>query len=63
LKDALNKATKAGYLGFQLEIRLVQEEIASKLGNSPASRSRIGQLQKEANEKGFELISRKAAAL
>jgi eukaryotic-like serine/threonine-protein kinase len=63
LKDALNKAIKAGYLGFQLEIRLVQEEIASKLENSPASHSRIGQLQKEANEKGFELISRKAAAL
>jgi tetratricopeptide (TPR) repeat protein len=63
LKDALNKATRAGYLGVQLEIRLVQEEIASQLGNSPASHSRIGQLQKEANEKGFELISRKAAAL
>jgi hypothetical protein len=34
-----------------------------KSGKSTTSRARLEQLQKEATEKGFDLIARKAAAL
>ena len=63
LKEALAKATRSGYVGDQLECRLALEEIELKSGKSAASRARLEQLQKEAKEKGFDLIARKAAAL
>jgi hypothetical protein len=63
LKDALAKATKSGYVGYQLESRLALEEIELKSGKSAAARARLEQLQEEANEKGFGLIARKAASL
>ena len=63
LKEALVRAAKSGYVGDQLESRLVLEEIELKSGKSAASRARLDQLQKEAKEKGFDLIARKAAAL
>jgi tetratricopeptide (TPR) repeat protein/TolB-like protein len=61
LKEALAKATRSGYVGDQLECRLALEEIELKSGKSAASRARLEQLQKEAKEKGFDLIARKAA--
>ncbi len=63
LKEALVKATKSGYVGDQLESRLAVEEIELKSGKSAASRVRLQQLEKDAKEKGFDLIARKAAAL
>ncbi len=63
LKEALTKATKSGYVGYQFESRLLFEEIEMKSGKSAAFRARVEQLQKEAREKGFELVSRKAGAL
>ncbi|MGB0103960.1 MAG: tetratricopeptide repeat protein, partial [Candidatus Sulfotelmatobacter sp.] len=63
LKEALVKATRSGYVGDQLESRLAFEEIELKSGKSAASRARLEQLQKDAKEKGFDLIARKAAAL
>ena len=63
LKGALVKATTAGYVGDQLDSRLAFEEIELKSGKSAASRARLQQLQKDAKEKGFDLIARKAAAL
>ena len=63
VKDVLSKATKAGFAGYQLEARLAAETIEAKSGKSPASRVRLEQLQKDAKEKGFDLIARKAAAL
>lgn len=63
LKEALVKATRSGYVGDQLESRLAFEEIELKSGKSAASRARLEQLQKDAREKGFDLIARKAAAL
>ncbi|MGB8776119.1 MAG: protein kinase [Terriglobales bacterium] len=63
LREASAKATKSGYVGDQLECRLALEEIELKSGRSPASRARLEQLQKDATEKGFNLIARKAAAL
>jgi len=63
LKEALAKATRSGYVGDQLECRLTLEEIELKSGKSATSRARLEQLQKEAKEKGFDLIARKASAL
>jgi tetratricopeptide (TPR) repeat protein len=63
LKEALAKATRSGYVGYQLESRLALEEIKLKSGKSAASRTRLEQLQKDAKEKGFDLIARKSAAL
>jgi hypothetical protein len=63
LKEALARATKSGYVGCQLESRLALEEIELKSGKSGASHARLEQLQKEAKEKGFDLIARKAANL
>jgi len=63
LKEALIKASRSGYVGDQLESRLAFEEIELKSGKSAASRVRLEQLQKDAKEKGFDLIARKAAAL
>jgi len=63
LKGALAKATRSGYVGYQLESRLALEEIELKSGKSAASRARLEQLQKDAKAKGFDLIAGKAAAL
>jgi tetratricopeptide (TPR) repeat protein len=63
LSEASAKAAKAGYAGYQLEFRLAIEEVELKSGKSAASRARLEQLQKDAREKGFHLIARKAAAL
>jgi hypothetical protein len=62
LNDAFAKATRFSYLGDQLEARLALEEVESKSTKSPASRARLEQLQKDAKEKGFNLIARKASA-
>jgi serine/threonine protein kinase/tetratricopeptide (TPR) repeat protein len=61
--NAQVKATKSGYIGYQLESLLALEEIELKSGKSGASRTRLGQLEKKAKEKGFELIAHKVAAL
>jgi hypothetical protein len=63
LKGVLARANKSGYIGYQLESRLALEEIELNSGKSAASRARLEQLQKDAKEKGFDLIARKAAAL
>jgi eukaryotic-like serine/threonine-protein kinase len=63
LTEASARAAKSGYAGYQLESRLALEEVELKSGKSPASRARLEQLQKDAKEKGFNLIARKAAAL
>lgn len=62
LKEVLAKATKSGYLEYQLEARRQSESIQLQAGNS-ASRARLEILSKEAAEKGFILIARKAAAM
>lgn len=62
LRPLLTRATKAGYSGDELEIRLALEEMA-KSDKSPARHSRLDQLQRDAKAKGFELIARKASAL
>ncbi len=63
LKQALLSATRSGYLGDQFECRLLLGEIELKSNKSEASRVRLQQLQKEAQDKGFGLIASKAAAI
>jgi serine/threonine protein kinase/tetratricopeptide (TPR) repeat protein len=63
LKEALVKATRSGYVGYQLECRLALEEIELESGKSAASSARLVKLQKDAKDKGFDLVARKAAAL
>jgi eukaryotic-like serine/threonine-protein kinase len=63
VKEGLVKATRSGYVGDQLEFRLILEEIELKSGKSAASRARLEQLQKDAKDKGFDLIAHKAATL
>lgn len=63
LKEALAKATKSSYVGNQLECRLTLEEIERKSEKTAASTSRLEQLQKDAKEKGFNLIASRAASL
>jgi tetratricopeptide (TPR) repeat protein len=63
LKQTLAKATRSGYLGYQLEARLALQEVELKAGKSTIVHSRLEQLQRDAKDKGFDLISREAAAL
>lgn len=59
LTEMLRKAAKAGYFGDELKIRLAMEE----KDKSPSAGPRRKQLERDAKEKGFDLIARKAAAL
>jgi tetratricopeptide (TPR) repeat protein len=61
-KNALTIATRAGYVGYQLQSRLLLAEIQVKSAKS-SSRAVLGQLQKDAHERGFDLIARHASDL
>jgi hypothetical protein len=63
LKGVLAKATKWGYIGYQLEARLTLLEVELRAGKTSASVTALEQLQKDAKDKGFDLIARKADAL
>jgi tetratricopeptide (TPR) repeat protein/tRNA A-37 threonylcarbamoyl transferase component Bud32 len=62
LEKGLAKSMKAGYFGYQLEFRLVLEEVEAASGQSAAAHARLTQLEKDAKERGFDLIARAAAA-
>jgi tetratricopeptide (TPR) repeat protein len=59
--QALQLATKHGFVPEQLEARLALGEIEMKSGEADASRARLAALEKDAQAKGFLLIARKAA--
>jgi eukaryotic-like serine/threonine-protein kinase len=63
LRQALRKATRSSYVGSQLECSLALEELEVKRGKSGAAGTRLQQLQAEAEEKGFNLIAKKAGVL
>lgn len=63
LQDTLTKATMSGYVGYQLESRLILGEVDLKSGKSLSTRVRLKQLHKEANDRGFHLIAHKADEL
>jgi hypothetical protein len=63
LKRALATANKFGLAKNELECRLAMEQVAPGGGRSPESIERLGELEKEATNKGFILIARKGAEI
>jgi tetratricopeptide (TPR) repeat protein len=61
LGATLGEATKHGFVGYQLEARLALGEIEMQSGR-PGASAHLGQLQRDASAKGFELVARKAAS-
>ena len=62
-RDALSKATRVGYFGYQLEARLALAAVQMKSGKSSSAQAMLEQLQKDAQEKGFGLIAHQATTL
>jgi len=60
LKAIAVDAATSGFLLGQFESRLALGEIEMKSGQIAAGRTRLAALEKEASEKGFILIARKA---
>jgi len=61
LQSTLKEATEFGYVGYQLEARLVLGEVELKSAK-PTADALLAGLEKQARNKGFGLIARKAAA-
>ena len=53
-------ATKAGFLQEQFRAQLLLGQVEIDAGEPTVGRGRLAQLEKEAREKGFLLIARKA---
>ena len=62
LQATVDEATTSGYLRLAFEARLPLAEIEIRSGASDAGRAHLASLKKEAAEKGFGLIARKARA-
>jgi len=58
---ALQQAAKYGYLGIQLDAELALAELELK-SNQPGSRAHLATVEKNARQKGFLLLARKANA-
>jgi tetratricopeptide (TPR) repeat protein len=63
LGEALAEAAKANLLYFQYDARLALGELEIKSGSMADGRARLTALEKEASDRGFLLIARKAASL
>ena len=61
LDEALSEATKANLLFFPYDARLALGELEIESGKVAAGRTRLRTLEKDAEDKGFLLIARKAA--
>jgi eukaryotic-like serine/threonine-protein kinase len=62
LATTLRDASNGGLVPDQLEARLARATIEFQLGNTAAGRAALSILRKDAEEKGFQLIRRKALA-
>jgi tetratricopeptide (TPR) repeat protein len=62
LEAILNEETTLGDVALQFEARLALGEIEMRMGEVAAGHSRLASLEKDATEKGFLLIARKAHA-
>jgi DNA-binding winged helix-turn-helix (wHTH) protein/tetratricopeptide (TPR) repeat protein len=60
LESALAAADRAGFLGYELELRLALGEIEMKAGR-PAGIARLTALERDAQARGYLWIARKAA--
>jgi serine/threonine protein kinase/tetratricopeptide (TPR) repeat protein len=62
LESALKDASGMKVTGFEFEARFAQAEIELESEKNSAARSLLQALEKQAGEKGFQLLARKAAA-
>ena len=62
LQATVDEATTSGYLRLAFEARLPLAEIEIRSGARDGGRAHLASLKKEAAEKGFGLIARKARA-
>ena len=60
LRDLIDQASRKGLVGWQLEARLALAEIASKTPDFRTARMSLIRLEREAKEKSFLLVARKA---
>jgi DNA-binding winged helix-turn-helix (wHTH) protein/tetratricopeptide (TPR) repeat protein len=60
---ALAEATRAGFMGEELEARLVLGEIEMHSGNLARGRTQLEQLERDAVKRGFGSVARKVAAV
>jgi tetratricopeptide (TPR) repeat protein len=60
LQATVDEATRSGYLRLAFEARLSLAEIEIRSGERGAGRAHLASLKKQAGEKGFALIARKA---
>jgi serine/threonine protein kinase/tetratricopeptide (TPR) repeat protein len=61
LSSGLADASRYGYVRSELELRLALGEVEIKSGQSTTGRTRLEALERDASEKGFVLLARKAA--
>lgn len=62
MQSTLAEASKRGYLGLAFEARLSLAEMQTRSGQVAIGRAQLARLEKEAAERGFRLIARKARA-
>jgi len=60
LQRAATEATKLGLTGMQFQARLALGEIEMKIGDTGAGRALLSTLERDANDRGFLLIARRA---
>lgn len=63
LNDTIAETTRAGFVGLQFDARLALGEIEMKSGQVAAGRAELATLKKDAGEKGYQNIVRKADTL
>ena len=62
LESVISKARKLGYYTFECDARLALGELEFR-DNPSAARTHLSELAREAHQRGFELIARKATAM
>ena len=61
LATIITKSRELGYLGVELDARLVLAEIEMKSGQTTVGRAHLAAIETDAKTRGYNLIARKAA--
>ena len=62
-QEALNLASRYGYTGYQMELRLMLTQLLARSGKTSQARVQAASLQRDARAKGYGRIEREAAKL
>jgi ATP/maltotriose-dependent transcriptional regulator MalT len=62
-QEVLSQATRYGYLGYELEARLVEAQALAKSGKTSQARASAAALRRDAHARGYIQIEREAAEL